>query len=502
LLLTGQGDWLHGENPLSTIRRAVGEFAWPSNRNLVSWGTEPIGAAGGGWQLNEQPGEMWSAYRYSDAALEALVFDGIGQHRVTKIDRTAAGAGGSDAPAGAAFAVLLGFAATLEQEEGFDPLGADGYFDADGRVVAIVRDGVTYRPDGPAGTGRSCAWELGLLGWAYKCSAWTEGWLHAKLAFRGTLFAVVTLIDHLLGMHLTYGNALSLTSKEELPPSHPLRQLMQALIYRTDAVNYASMVMLLAEKAYVRRATALTPRGMNDIFMYGNSTLKWETIPDRIRARGVDTLVLPMDEDGRDFYNVMRGYAARFFHQALVLDPFPDSPAEAGGAPDSAASPGDAPPPSPPPSLPPSLPPAADACGRDPHIARWYLALSNRLPSPGLPQPLTCDSLADVLASFVFDVTAGHRHVGSVAAETEDPCFAPWAWRTGELCGTPRQSHALASLMSLTSQEQPRLMDDYSFLFDAPALKTLWWQLQAELAELRKRVDARNDRREAAGKRR
>jgi len=41
--------------------------------------------------------------------------------------------------------VLVGFAATLETEKGFELLGADGFFDRDGKVVAIVRGGVTYR---------------------------------------------------------------------------------------------------------------------------------------------------------------------------------------------------------------------------------------------------------------------------------------------------------------------------------------------------------------------
>jgi hypothetical protein len=491
-----QGDWLHSENPLSTIRSAVGEYAWPSSRNLMPWGTQPIGADGGGWQLGEQPADMWTAYRYSDAALEALVFDGIGQHRVIKVDRSVVGAGGSHAPPGAYYAVLLGFAAALEQEDGFEPLGANGYFDSDGRVVAIVRGGVAYTPGGPAGTGRSCAWGMGFFGWRYKCSAWSDGWLHAKLAFRGTLFAVVTLVDHLLASHLTYANALSITSTEELPPSHPLRQLMQALVYRTDSINYASMVMLLDEKAYIRRATALSPRGMSDVFAVGNSTLKWEALPDRITARGVDSIVLPMDEDGRDFYDVLRGYAGKYLEATLEQNPF------SRGSPSPPLPYSEAATPPPPPSLPTSPPTEADACGRDVHVSQWYRALSSRLPAPGLPQPLTCGSLADVIATFSFDVSAGHRHVGSVAAETEDPCFAPWAWRTGELCGTPRQSHALASLMSLTSSEQPRLIDDYSFLFDSPEAKQLWWDLQAELRAFGARVDARNDHREAEGRRR
>ena len=31
------------------------------------------------------------------------------------------------------------------------------------------------------------------------------GWQHAKLAFRGTLMAVVTFVDHLYILHLTIG---------------------------------------------------------------------------------------------------------------------------------------------------------------------------------------------------------------------------------------------------------------------------------------------------------
>ena len=64
----------------------------------------------------------------------------------------------------------------------------------------------------------------------------------------------------------------------------------------------------------------------------------------------------------------------------------------------------------------------------DEHVREWYSALSASLPSP-LPTPLTCATLADVLATFWYDVSANHRHAGTVAGDVEDPCFAPWAWR-------------------------------------------------------------------------
>jgi len=82
---------------------------------------------------------------YLPTYLPIPITAGVGQHRISKIDRSAPGLGGADAPEEGYYAVLVGFAATLETEKGFELLGADGFFDRDGKVVAIVRGGVTYR---------------------------------------------------------------------------------------------------------------------------------------------------------------------------------------------------------------------------------------------------------------------------------------------------------------------------------------------------------------------
>lgn len=320
----GQGDWLPGEDPIQVIQWGLGPFAWPAFRNISPWGSERMGVGGAGWAPGEQPAEAYSAYRYSDAALEVLVFEGCGQHRVVKVDRTRPGAtlprhlprhrhaspprlltripppppdrvlrlaartgpAGEDAPAGAYYAVPLGWAAAAEVEEGFARLGADGYFDERGRVVAIVRGGRVYTPGGALGTGRSCTTSHRFLGDRHLCSAWSDGWLHAKLAFRGTLFAVVTAVDHLQGTHLTWGNSLSLSSLEVLPTAHPLRRLLSPFVHATAAVNYNAAVMLLAEESLLPRATALTRDGFRAVFAAGNASdaLAVATVPEARRA--------------------------------------------------------------------------------------------------------------------------------------------------------------------------------------------------------------------------
>ena len=454
-----QGDWILGEDPIEVIRWSLGPFVWPSFRNIGSWGTERIGVDGTGWPLGEQPPPAFSAYRYSDAALEALVFEGLGQHRVVLIDRSRPGPAGSSSPEGAHYALPLGFAAAAEVRPGFAQFGADAYFNRDGRVVGIARGGRLYTPDGPLGSGRSCVSSHHFLGDYHLCSAWSDGWLHAKLALRGTLFAVVTAIDHLQATHLTWGNALSLSSLEVLPTNHALRLMLSPFVHRTAAVNFNAAIMLLSSDALLPRAMALTPEGFRTLFAAGNASdaLAFATVPDARRARGVDTLVLPFDEDGAEYYDILRRFVRKYIAAEVRCD--------------------------------------------DPLVARWYARLASLLPQGELP-PLSCGSLADVIATFAHHVSALHGHVGQVAGEVEDPCFAPFAWREGELCGTPRQSLARASIMAATGSTNPRIIDDYSFLFKRGETKGLWRNMTAELLSFGERVDARNEARERAGRRR
>jgi len=297
------GDWERTENPAQIINAQLLPGVWPTSRVLEPWGTEiPCGLA-------EDEELRWSAYRYTTSALEALVFEGVGQHRIVRIQDDAS------APTNAYYAVYLGFMDSLETRPGFAKLGCDAYFDRDGRALAIRRQGKTYTPDGPAGTGKTCRWDYDGATWSWerRCSGWSDGWLHAAMSFRGSLMAAVTFLDHLHGLHLVAANSVITSVLEHLEPSHPLRRLLTPFSYRTSAINYNAATALIPEMGLVPRAVGLTDKGLTDVFRYGNATLiAFEPIPQLKAKKGVDTVTLPLDEDGIEYYEIIKSYVHEY----------------------------------------------------------------------------------------------------------------------------------------------------------------------------------------------
>ena len=119
----------------------------------------------------------------------------------------------------AKFAVYLRFVEGLPHRPNFAKLGADAYFSSEGKLLAIDRGGDWFHPppsyDGswppawryggtplaeieggrfvtPVGTAKRCQAVFSWGTWVLRCTDYEEGWLHAKLAFRGTASTVVT----------------------------------------------------------------------------------------------------------------------------------------------------------------------------------------------------------------------------------------------------------------------------------------------------------------------
>ena len=93
--------------------------------------------------------------------------------------------------------------ADLEVRPGLERYGGDCYFDAaTWRVVKIVRRergrDVTYTPA-------------------------SERWTYIKFCFRSSLFSLVTLVDHLYGVHLLAANVVVAAARECLSAKHPAR---------------------------------------------------------------------------------------------------------------------------------------------------------------------------------------------------------------------------------------------------------------------------------------
>ncbi|OQR86005.1 hypothetical protein ACHHYP_11097 [Achlya hypogyna] len=230
-------------------------------------------------------GHMWPQVRvhwddrYSDRALELLVFQGLGQHMVTKLPQPHAD--------GSYYTVALNFMDALEVRAGYAKAGADAFFTSKGKVTKIVRQGVTYVPG-------------------------DAGWEYAKLCFRGSVNIKITAVDHLIGLHVTAGNYLTTASREQLPPAHPLRRLLKPFTFRAAAINYEASNSLFAPKSVLHRAFAFSEKGMAQAWAAAQSMIRLETFPQHIARQGVDSLSLPFHEDGLAYWDIVHSFASDY----------------------------------------------------------------------------------------------------------------------------------------------------------------------------------------------
>eukprot|EP01061_Rhynchopus_euleeides_P008170 TRINITY_DN171_c2_g1_i3.p1 TRINITY_DN171_c2_g1~~TRINITY_DN171_c2_g1_i3.p1 ORF type:complete len:1111 (+),score=146.06 TRINITY_DN171_c2_g1_i3:105-3437(+) len=414
----------------------------------------------------------WGQEKHTDKGFSAVVFQGIGQHRVEKVRR------GDRHARSAVYASYLNFAEDLEVRPGFAKYGADAYFDKHGQVTHIRRGGQTYHPSNPGWaayrssnmTRRECravrGWrECDQTGSSLVCRCTVPaklGFKAAKLAFLGTLFAVVTAVDHLFGVHLTYANSLVISNVAELPVEHPLRVLLNPFTFGTAAVNYAVARSLTSELGLLQRTTSLSTQGLWDLFAFARTEaagVSWKSPLERFQAQGFgpDDLHLPLHEDATDFYGVVKQFVHSFVTAHWDY--------------------------------------TSNTCRSDEHVKKWWTRMSSMAPLHDLPAAVTCENLEQVIAVAIFYVSAMHTHVGAVTGEVLDPCHLPMAWREGEPCGPPRTAHAGAVLIASTSQNHPKLLGDYTHLFDDEGDKQLWRDFQVNLVEYGKRVDARNAQR-------
>ena len=113
------------------------------------------------------------------------------------------------------------------------------------------------------------------------------------MAFRGTLHAVITAIDHLYVLHLVVANSIVTANVETLPPESIVRKMMTPFGWRSAAINYQASVALVNSWGLLERATGLTDDGLRALFNYAKteqSDLQWVTIPQLRQRR--DPLLL------------------------------------------------------------------------------------------------------------------------------------------------------------------------------------------------------------------
>ncbi|OQR84828.1 hypothetical protein ACHHYP_12770 [Achlya hypogyna] len=370
-------------------------------------------------------GHMWPRVnvhwndRYSDRAFELLGFHGLGQHMLTKLP--AAHADGSY------YTIGLDFMQVLEVRPGLAKYGADAFFDRNGKVTKIVRHGTTSRPG-------------------------DDNWEYFKLCFRGSLQTKVTALDHLLGIHITVANQLVTSTREQLPPTHPLRRILKPFTFRSVIINYNASYALFWPKGMLHRAYSLNEKGMQQTWDFGLANFKYETFPEHKARQNIDTLTLPYHEDGMDYWTIVRKFVSNYLDLYYKCD---------------------------------------ESLTQDTAVQAFWSYLKSTLPT-GAVRPLNRENLKDFVAHAIFLVSSMHNHLGTIAEYVSDPAFCPSSWVEGELAGRPGTGVRLALIMTATGFTQPAITEDFSHVMLDDAAKKIAKQFTADVTDFIAVVDKRN----------
>lgn len=162
--------------------------------------------------------DVWDD-KFSDDALARLCLHGLGPQRLERL------------PDGAGYVVRTNSLAPLRVREGYESYGGDCYLDAGFRPVRIVRMEQGGSP-----------WEP-LTERIY--TPGSDDWGYAKFAFRSSLFTLVTVCEHLYGIHLQWSNVTVVAARERLGAAHPIRQLLTPYYFGTIQVNHIANSILV-----------------------------------------------------------------------------------------------------------------------------------------------------------------------------------------------------------------------------------------------------------------
>ncbi|MBA2657098.1 MAG: hypothetical protein H0U70_08960 [Tatlockia sp.] len=361
----------------------------------------------------------WNLDQTSDEATARFAFLGTGSPLIKPTDgkdqQRLTGLGLASAMAcRIRWKIQLDYFTKYPMHPGVEPMGADAFF-APGedypRLVAIIRCGKLFLPpmvdDPDSSPLKDPEWE-----WA-------------KFAFRSTVFTMVTVVHHFLYQHAISSNILNIAAHEQLPATHPLRSLLEPFIFGSTTVNQNALMLLFSKNGTIHRR-CWTYEGIKQIAAehYERFSNFYCTFEESIRANGVEELKLPYETDGTLVWNCIRVFVREFLTCLYDLDQ-----------------------------------PIVDE-----HVIRFYQAARQLMPSsvrssPRMPEQVDWKALEFYLVHSLFEVTAGHTHLGQMVEYCRDPYM--FSWRL--LAGVPYASPQIATQFIVgvigTGLPMPMLLD-------------------------------------------
>mmetsp|Transcript_17274 Transcript_17274/g.51813 ORF Transcript_17274/g.51813 Transcript_17274/m.51813 type:complete len:684 (-) Transcript_17274:25-2076(-) len=386
------------------------------------------------------------ADKQSDEALTRFAVNGLGAHRldVEVVD-------------GYRYFVVRGNQlASLPVQDGYERYGGDCYFDRNWRPAFIKDMGLAApRRDGP--------------GTPVVTRPGEPGWGRAKFRFRSTLSVLVTFVDHLFGIHLEASNLVVTSMRENLPAHHPFRRFLAPFTYMAISVNDNAHHNLMQPGSMVDRCFAFTRvavqkgfAGAKDLIHYGvagevGPFLNKEKWYDYMRSKGIDTAYLRFSAKyWRIIRDFVEAYADYYYESAeemaadLELVKFTRQVTHQSII-------------------------ATPSAPRTPYTKLLGVSRTHDKIYGGsghgrdvLEAHVFKEATLDLLAAYIWQVTAGHEQVGSVGVYVQDASFCAFKWTPGSCLGTKQGALAQALLMSFTSTPMPCLLGaDWTHLFPA-----------------------------------
>jgi len=369
--------------------------------------------------------------------------------------------------------------ARLPAHEGYERYGGDAYFDENWRVAFISDLGLAeLRPDGSEVPVRTHPGD--------------KDWDRAKFRFRSSLSVLVTFVDHLYAIHLQVSNLLVTSLRENLEPDHPVRRFLVPFTYMSIDVNDTAYKLLVKEGGYMSRCFALTHHGMKLGFSKSGDLLR-SGIEKEARAsnngrpivnkakyyefmkeQGIDT---PYFQYSAKYWKVVEKFVATYLESYYE---------------DDASFLADAP-----------LVMMIRQLVYQMHSVATIDLNSDVLLAADTPTAQHFKAMAiEMLTLYIWQVTAGHEQVGTIASYVQDVSFCSFKWCKGASVGTKQVAIAQGMLMASTSMPMPPLMgSDWTHLFPPATSKSrpqgssphlAFHTFQAELQALSAEIDEWN----------
>jgi hypothetical protein len=366
-----------------------------------------------------------------DEGLTRQGFYGLGSHRLMQVEEGKE----KGAPENAIFKVDLMIMKDLEVRPGFAKYGACVYYDQDQNPLAIrtANESLVYPDDG------------------YK-------WEVAKFAWRSSLITLVTAVDHLYNLHFACAAQMLRACTEAFPADHPIKRALHPFTMRTALINNKAGTALLPKHSILHHITAFRWGALCELAAgtYQKGP-EWQCLKTTVATKGskVQELIasgkLPFYQDGLELYEIFFS----FFERVV-----PSNDAEV----------------------------ANDAAIQ----TFWKLLVEYTRSSDLKNAELSRSVLLETLATFCFNVTAGHEQVGAIAEHMETPLHGGFRM-THNAVQVDKQSYLGGSLLlAMTSIATPPLQSKFAKYWKGNEEATSWQTLQGELVELAERVDERN----------